>query len=190
MHVISSTLTKWTFSFILNSQSFSHTLLHSLTVWVGYSYWIAPGSNTVSSLQPFTKLILFAGDLTTIESGLVSTNNLKVFMYSGLIGVFCSSLKSSQKEQKKLQKTMSSGDLGKMESLRKSFSNTDSRSETRSCWFMFHLPQNAFLTCFVYRVRGKMRFWSKSKHGDKKMSSRGHSADSELTDRRNSASCF
>ncbi|KAA0724729.1 Unconventional myosin-IXa [Triplophysa tibetana] len=47
---------------------------------------------------------------------------------------------------------------------------------------------NAFPTCFVYRVRGKMRFWSKSKHGDKKMSSRGHSADSELTDRRNNSS--
>ncbi|XP_056595121.1 unconventional myosin-IXAb isoform X3 [Triplophysa dalaica] len=74
------------------------------------------------------------------------------------------SLKNREKEQKKLQKTMSSGDLGKMESLRKSFSNTDSR------------------------VRGKMRFWSKSKHGDKKMSSRGHSADSELTDRRNNSS--
>ncbi|XP_057185155.1 unconventional myosin-IXAb isoform X4 [Triplophysa rosa] len=70
---------------------------------------------------------------------------------------------SEMKEQKKLQKTMSSGDLGKMESFRKSLSNTDSR------------------------VRGKMRFWSKSKHGDKKMSSRGHSADSELTDRRNNS---
>ncbi|XP_051739248.1 unconventional myosin-IXAb isoform X15 [Ctenopharyngodon idella] len=68
---------------------------------------------------------------------------------------------SSQKEQKRIQKTMSSGDLGKMDSLRKSMSHTDSR------------------------VRGKMRFWSKSKHGDKKVSSRGRSADSELTDGRN-----
>ncbi|XP_067293099.1 unconventional myosin-IXAb isoform X2 [Pseudorasbora parva] len=68
---------------------------------------------------------------------------------------------SSQKEQKRIQKTMSSGDLGKMDSLRKSMSHTDSR------------------------VRGKMRFWSKSKHGDKKMSSRGRSADSELADARN-----
>ncbi|RXN13411.1 unconventional myosin-IXa-like isoform X3 [Labeo rohita] len=68
---------------------------------------------------------------------------------------------SSQKEQKRIQKTMSSGDLGKMDSLRKSISQTDGR------------------------VRGKMRFWSKSKHGDKKMSTRGRSADSELTDRRN-----
>ncbi|KAI2648658.1 Unconventional myosin-IXAb [Labeo rohita] len=67
----------------------------------------------------------------------------------------------SQKEQKRIQKTMSSGDLGKMDSLRKSISQTDGR------------------------VRGKMRFWSKSKHGDKKMSTRGRSADSELTDRRN-----
>ncbi|XP_039503928.1 unconventional myosin-IXAb isoform X2 [Pimephales promelas] len=68
---------------------------------------------------------------------------------------------SSQKEQKRIQKTMSSGDLGKMDSLRKSMSHTDSR------------------------VRGKMRFWSKSKHADKKISSRGRSADSELNDTRN-----
>ncbi|XP_043083433.1 unconventional myosin-IXAb isoform X3 [Puntigrus tetrazona] len=68
---------------------------------------------------------------------------------------------SSQKEQKRIQKTMSSGDLGKMDSLRKSFSQTDGR------------------------VRGKMRFWSKSKHGDKKVSSRGRSADSELGEPRN-----
>ncbi|XP_051547718.1 unconventional myosin-IXAb-like isoform X2 [Myxocyprinus asiaticus] len=67
---------------------------------------------------------------------------------------------SSQKEQKRIQKTMSSGDLGKMDSLRKSLSHTDSR------------------------VRGKMRFWSKNKHGDKKMSTRGRSADPELTDSR------
>nr|XP_055048049.1 unconventional myosin-IXAb isoform X2 [Misgurnus anguillicaudatus] len=70
---------------------------------------------------------------------------------------------SSQKEQKRIQKTMSSGDLGKMDSIRKSLSHTDSR------------------------VRGKMRFWSKSKHGDKKMSTRGRSADSELTDTRNNS---
>uniref|UniRef100_A0A672SLP8 Unconventional myosin-IXa-like n=1 Tax=Sinocyclocheilus grahami TaxID=75366 RepID=A0A672SLP8_SINGR len=66
----------------------------------------------------------------------------------------------SQKEQKRIQKTMSSGDLGKMDSLRKSIAQTDGR------------------------VRGKMRFWSKSKHGDKKMSTRERSADSELNDRR------
>ncbi|XP_030630766.1 unconventional myosin-IXAb [Chanos chanos] len=64
---------------------------------------------------------------------------------------------SSQKDQKKMHKTMSSGDLGKMDTLRKS------------------LHQDG-------RVRGRMRFWSKSKHGDKKPSrdklfSRGHSAD-------------
>uniref|UniRef100_A0A8C1SVW5 Myosin IXAb n=1 Tax=Cyprinus carpio TaxID=7962 RepID=A0A8C1SVW5_CYPCA len=62
---------------------------------------------------------------------------------------FASHLKSSQKEQKRIQKTVSSGDLGKIDSLRKSISQTDGR------------------------VRGKMRFWSKSKHGDKKMSTRG-----------------
>lgn len=34
-------------------------------------------------------------------------------------------------------------------------------------------------------VRGKMRFWGKGKHGDKKMSIRGHSADADLTKTRN-----
>ncbi|XP_036432233.1 unconventional myosin-IXAb isoform X1 [Colossoma macropomum] len=63
----------------------------------------------------------------------------------------------SQKEQKRLQKTMSSGDLGKVDSLRKSSSHTDSS-----------------------RVRGKMRFWGKGKHSEKKMSTRGHSADGDL----------
>ncbi len=35
-----------------------------------------------------------------------------------------------------------------------------------------------------------MRFWSKSKHGDKKMSTKGRSADSELNDRRNGVWSF
>ncbi|KAF4081495.1 hypothetical protein AMELA_G00161930 [Ameiurus melas] len=67
----------------------------------------------------------------------------------------------TQKDQKRLQKTMSSGDLGKVDSLRKS-SNSDGSG-----------------------VRGKMRFWGKGKHGDKKMSIRGHSADADLTKTRN-----
>ncbi|XP_053497500.1 unconventional myosin-IXAb isoform X3 [Ictalurus furcatus] len=67
----------------------------------------------------------------------------------------------AQKDQKRLQKTMSSGDLGKVDSLRKS-SNSDGSG-----------------------VRGKMRFWGKGKHGDKKMSIRGHSADADLTKTRN-----
>ncbi|XP_060770576.1 unconventional myosin-IXAb isoform X2 [Neoarius graeffei] len=71
---------------------------------------------------------------------------------------------SSQKEQKKLQKTLSSGDLGKVDSLRKSSSNSDGSG-----------------------VRGKMRFWGKGKHGDKKMSIRGHSADADLTKTRNAS---
>ncbi|KAL7867783.1 hypothetical protein SRHO_G00091670 [Serrasalmus rhombeus] len=62
----------------------------------------------------------------------------------------------SQKEQKRLQKTMSSGDLCKVDSLRKSSSHTDSS-----------------------RVRGKMRFWGKGKHSDK-MSTSGRSADGDL----------
>ncbi|KAM4744447.1 unconventional myosin-IXAa isoform 8-T8 [Anableps anableps] len=50
----------------------------------------------------------------------------------------------SSEEQKKLHKTMSSGDLGKVESLHKNSQDG--------------------------RVRGKMRFWGKSKYGDKKTS--------------------
>ncbi|XP_051808576.1 unconventional myosin-IXAa-like isoform X1 [Acanthochromis polyacanthus] len=53
---------------------------------------------------------------------------------------------SSHKDQKKIHKTMSSGDLGKVEVLRKTSSQDGSR------------------------MRGKMRFWSKTKHGEKKMS--------------------
>uniref|UniRef100_A0A3B4FTR7 Unconventional myosin-IXa-like n=1 Tax=Pundamilia nyererei TaxID=303518 RepID=A0A3B4FTR7_9CICH len=53
---------------------------------------------------------------------------------------------SSHKDQKKIHKTMSSGDLGKMEILRKTSSQDGSR------------------------MRGKMRFWSKTKHSEKKLS--------------------
>uniref|UniRef100_H2URU3 Myosin IXA n=1 Tax=Takifugu rubripes TaxID=31033 RepID=H2URU3_TAKRU len=53
--------------------------------------------------------------------------------------------KGSHKDQKKIQKTMSSGDLGKVEVLRKT-SGQDGR------------------------MRGKMRFWSKTKHSEKKLS--------------------
>ncbi|XP_029909492.1 unconventional myosin-IXAb-like isoform X2 [Myripristis murdjan] len=52
----------------------------------------------------------------------------------------------SHKDQKKIHKTMSSGDLGKVEALRKTSSQDGSR------------------------MRGKMRFWSKTKHGEKKLS--------------------
>ncbi|XP_054864716.1 unconventional myosin-IXAa-like isoform X16 [Amphiprion ocellaris] len=52
---------------------------------------------------------------------------------------------SSHKDQKKIHKTMSSGDLGKVEVLRKTSSQDG-------------------------RMRGKMRFWSKTKHGEKKLS--------------------
>ncbi|XP_067091256.1 unconventional myosin-IXAb [Osmerus mordax] len=54
----------------------------------------------------------------------------------------------SHKDQKKIHKTMSSGDLGKVEALSKTCSQ-DSSSR-----------------------RGRMRFWGKTKHGDKKRSSR------------------
>ncbi|XP_061679324.1 unconventional myosin-IXAa-like isoform X3 [Syngnathoides biaculeatus] len=52
----------------------------------------------------------------------------------------------SHKDPKKIHKTMSSGDLGKVEVLRKTSSQDGSR------------------------MRGKMRFWSKNKHSGKKMS--------------------
>ncbi|XP_034444806.1 unconventional myosin-IXAa-like isoform X2 [Hippoglossus hippoglossus] len=62
---------------------------------------------------------------------------------------------SSHKDQKKIHKTMSSGDLGKVEVLRKTSSHDGSR------------------------MRGKMRFWSKTKHGEKKLSREKQASRSE-----------
>ncbi|KAM3608851.1 uncharacterized protein V6R79_005746 [Siganus canaliculatus] len=62
---------------------------------------------------------------------------------------------SSHKDQKKIHKTMSSGDLGKVEVLRKTSSQDGSR------------------------MRGKMRFWSKTKHGEKKLSREKQASRSE-----------
>ncbi|XP_037547575.1 unconventional myosin-IXAa isoform X2 [Nematolebias whitei] len=56
-----------------------------------------------------------------------------------------SDMPASSEEQKKLHKAMSSGDLGKVDSMRK---NSQDGS----------------------RVRGKMRFWGKTKYGEKKLS--------------------
>ncbi|XP_056137125.1 unconventional myosin-IXAb [Lampris incognitus] len=64
----------------------------------------------------------------------------------------------SHKEQKKIHKTMSSGDLGKVEALRKTSSQDGSR------------------------MRGKMRFWSKTKHSDKKLWRDKQSVRSEAGD--------
>ncbi|XP_056453876.1 unconventional myosin-IXAb-like isoform X2 [Gadus chalcogrammus] len=65
---------------------------------------------------------------------------------------------SSHKDQKKIHKTMSSGDLGKVEVLRKTSSQDG-------------------------RMRGKMRFWSKTKHADKKLSKeRSESVDTPAVD--------
>ncbi|XP_051792515.1 unconventional myosin-IXAa isoform X4 [Acanthochromis polyacanthus] len=55
-----------------------------------------------------------------------------------------SDMPGSSEEQKKIHKAMSSGDLGKVDSLRKNSQDG--------------------------RVRGKMRFWGKTKYGDKKTS--------------------
>ncbi|XP_005731503.1 unconventional myosin-IXa-like isoform X5 [Pundamilia nyererei] len=62
---------------------------------------------------------------------------------------------SSHKDQKKIHKTMSSGDLGKMEILRKTSSQDG-------------------------RMRGKMRFWSKTKHSEKKLSREKQASMSEV----------
>ncbi|XP_078139376.1 unconventional myosin-IXAa-like [Centroberyx gerrardi] len=64
---------------------------------------------------------------------------------------------ASHKDQKKIHKTMSSGDLGKVEVLRKTSSQDG-------------------------RMRGKMRFWSKSKHGEKKLSRDKQASRSESGD--------
>ncbi|XP_041853263.1 unconventional myosin-IXAa-like isoform X3 [Melanotaenia boesemani] len=64
---------------------------------------------------------------------------------------------SSHKDQKKIYKTMSSGDLGKVEVLRKTSSQDG-------------------------RMRGKMRFWNKSKHGEKKLSREKQASRSEAGD--------
>uniref|UniRef100_A0A8C4IMD7 Unconventional myosin-IXa-like n=1 Tax=Dicentrarchus labrax TaxID=13489 RepID=A0A8C4IMD7_DICLA len=64
----------------------------------------------------------------------------------------------SHKDQKKIHKTMSSGDLGKVEVLRKTSSQDGSR------------------------MRGKMRFWSKTKHSEKKLSREKQGSRSEAGD--------
>ncbi|XP_068458393.1 unconventional myosin-IXAa-like isoform X2 [Clinocottus analis] len=61
----------------------------------------------------------------------------------------------SHKDQKKIHKTMSSGDLGKVEALRKTSSQDGSR------------------------MRGRIRFWSKTKHGEKKLSREKQASGSE-----------
>ncbi|XP_029008441.1 unconventional myosin-IXAb-like isoform X5 [Betta splendens] len=66
---------------------------------------------------------------------------------------------SSHKDTKKIHKTMSSGDLGKVEILRKTPSQDGSR------------------------MRGKMRFWSKTKHSEKKLSREKQTSRSEAGDR-------
>ncbi|XP_072242418.1 unconventional myosin-IXAa-like isoform X4 [Leuresthes tenuis] len=65
---------------------------------------------------------------------------------------------SSHKDQKKIHKTMSSGDLGKVEVIRKTTSQDGSR------------------------MREKMRFWSKTKHGEKKLSREKQASRSEAVE--------
>uniref|UniRef100_I3K4R2 Myosin IXA n=1 Tax=Oreochromis niloticus TaxID=8128 RepID=I3K4R2_ORENI len=79
----------------------------------------------------------------------------KCVLWSFLLTVSFSSLQSSHKDQKKIHKTMSSGDLGKMEILRKTSSQDG-------------------------RMRGRMRFWSKTKHSEKKLSREKQASMSEV----------
>ncbi|XP_036068139.1 unconventional myosin-IXAa isoform X3 [Oryzias melastigma] len=65
---------------------------------------------------------------------------------------------ASHKDQKKIHKTMSSGDLGKVDTLRKTPSQDGSR------------------------MKGKMRFWSKTKHSEKKLSREKQASRSEAAD--------
>ncbi|XP_059192007.1 unconventional myosin-IXa-like [Centropristis striata] len=65
---------------------------------------------------------------------------------------------ASHKDQKKIHKTMSSGDLGKVEVLRKTSSHDGSR------------------------MRGRIRFWSKTKHGEKKVSREKQAGTSEAAE--------
>ncbi|XP_026220851.1 unconventional myosin-IXAb-like isoform X5 [Anabas testudineus] len=67
---------------------------------------------------------------------------------------------SSHKDPKKIHKTMSSGDLGKVEVLRKTSSQDGSR------------------------MRGKMRFWSKTKHSEKKLLREKQTSRSEAVETR------
>ncbi|XP_038157231.1 unconventional myosin-IXAa-like isoform X1 [Cyprinodon tularosa] len=67
----------------------------------------------------------------------------------------CHSDSEMSHKEKKIHKTMSSGDLGKVDTLRKSSSQDGSR------------------------MRGKMRFWSKTKHGEKKLSREKQTSRSE-----------
>ncbi|XP_028304974.1 unconventional myosin-IXa-like isoform X2 [Gouania willdenowi] len=71
---------------------------------------------------------------------------------------------SSHKEQKKIHKTMSSGDLGKVEILRKTSTPDGSR------------------------MRGKMRFWSKTKHSEKKLLREKQASRSETGEKQGGSS--
>nr|XP_040018575.1 unconventional myosin-IXAa-like isoform X13 [Gasterosteus aculeatus aculeatus] len=68
-----------------------------------------------------------------------------------------SSALQPHKGQKKIHKTMSSGDLGKVEVLRKTSSQDG-------------------------RMRGRIRFWSKTKHGEKKLSREKQASGSEAAE--------
>uniref|UniRef100_A0AAX7U5T2 Unconventional myosin-IXa-like n=1 Tax=Astatotilapia calliptera TaxID=8154 RepID=A0AAX7U5T2_ASTCA len=84
-----------------------------------------------------------------------TTGGRIINMFCGLSHSLYLSLQSSHKDQKKIHKTMSSGDLGKMEILRKTSSQDG-------------------------RMRGKMRFWSKTKHSEKKLSREKQAIMSEV----------
>lgn len=82
----------------------------------------------------------------------------------------------NSEDRKKTQKAVSSVDLSKTDSLRKN--SQDGRFVSLSC--VFESSSLIFFSCFwpicitvplIWdRVRGKMRFWGKTKYGEKKTS--------------------
>lgn len=127
---LSLTWKGWDFSithlFILLSKTPLSLILSLMWVWVGVGvFTLFSGlSETLIILKRNQNLV--PRDLITISLVWCSQST---YVRSDSDSAFAFHLKSSQKEPKRIQKTMSSGDLGKMDSLRKSMSHTDSRSE-------------------------------------------------------------
>ena len=93
-------------------------------------------------------------------------------------------------EQKSMHKAMSSEDLPKADTLRKNAQDgrwgRASLQNTLGSYFLVWRLEHS-LPCFLGRVRGKMRFWGKTKYSDKKSSREklicgGDSMDGEYGD--------
>lgn len=103
------------------------------------------------------------------------TNNRRVYLFK--LNCFVISQPSLfNNEKQTMHKAMSSGDLGKTDSLRK-ISQGDGRLESdlllffpQTVGFFFRLQVTSPTFPKNIRVRGKMRFWGKTKQGEKKSS--------------------